>query len=166
MKQAILNEADYYGIMLPNQPTHASKVRGYVILGSSMRWNHGLDPETLSTDMITPLEFFVRNVKMAHGLFVSSKYAENEIVIFSDICTGYIVRGGTSKVQFRYRVRSKGLCKVAIRFSGRFFFFFHVLLIFDTFRFLKLCLLSTFMLTKTYSSSDFAVKHDRLMVME
>lgn len=41
--------------------------------------------------------------KIAFGLFVSSKYAENEIVIFSDICTGYIVRGGSSKVQFRYR---------------------------------------------------------------
>jgi hypothetical protein len=43
---------------------------------------------------------------------VSSKYAENEIVIFSDICTGYIVRGGSSKVQFRYRTDGDGVIEV------------------------------------------------------
>eukprot|EP01122_Echinamoeba_exundans_P006306 TRINITY_DN1742_c0_g1_i3.p1 TRINITY_DN1742_c0_g1~~TRINITY_DN1742_c0_g1_i3.p1 ORF type:complete len:393 (+),score=40.08 TRINITY_DN1742_c0_g1_i3:112-1290(+) len=41
---------------------------------------------------------------LAAGLFVSDKYKENEVVLFNENNTGFVIRGGSSKVEFTFEV--------------------------------------------------------------
>lgn len=41
---------------------------------------------------------------LSSGLFVSDKYKENEVVLFNENKSGFVIRGGSSKVEFSFDV--------------------------------------------------------------